>query len=94
MILSVFLHRRGGKTDRHDKKNESGNFKPELMQYTPKSACRAADRAHDGVKRAAPARLIARNPHHDARLVPSRNFAHGLDFNSLRRYNDANARWR
>jgi hypothetical protein len=81
--LSVLLHGGSSKTDRHNKKDESGNFEPKLMQHPPKSARGAADSTHHSVKRTAPACLIARHPSHYSSLSPCRNFGHGLDFNSL-----------
>jgi hypothetical protein len=75
--------------ERHYEKNKACHFKPKLMQHASKSARRTANGAHNSIKRAAAARLIACDPCRDARLAPCRNFAHGLDFNSLRRYNDA-----
>ena len=89
MIFSVFLDRSAAKTQGHHEEDNPRNLKPQLMQGVSERPCRGADGAHDGTERAAAARLVPRNPRHNARFSPGRNFAHGLDFNSLRRYNDA-----
>ena len=89
MIFPVFLDRSAAKTQGHHEEDNPRNLKPQLVQRAPERACRGTDGAHDGAERAAAARLVPCNPRYDACPSPGRNFAHGLDFNSLRRYNDA-----
>jgi len=68
-----------------------GDLEPELPEGVTKRAQRRAHSAHDGVERAAAPSLLPGDPRHYSELLPGRNFAHALDFNSLRRYNDGTA---
>ena len=89
VIFSVFLKRGAAEAEGHDQKNHSRHLQPELVGDMQEGPGRRLDGAHDGAERAVAARLLARDPRHHPNLSPSGNFAHGLDFNSLRRYNDA-----
>jgi hypothetical protein len=94
MIFSVFSYRSTAKAEGHYQENEAGDFKPELVQHASDGACRGSHRTNSGFNRAVAASLFAGHPRHNAGFLPSRNFAHGLDFNSLRGYNERNARRR
>jgi hypothetical protein len=89
MVFSVFLHRGTGKGEGHEEEDESGNLEPQLVSGAPYGAAGGADPAHDRVERAVASSLASGDLGHDPQLPEGRNFAHNLDFNSLRRYNDA-----
>ena len=59
------------------------------MSGAPDRASRGAQAAHDGAERAVAPSLASGDLGHDSQLSEGRNFAHSLDFNSPRRYNDA-----
>ncbi len=58
------------------------------MQHPSKGASRGRQGASRGLHRPAAFRLLRRNPCRHSQLSCRGNLAHGLDFNSLRRYND------
>jgi hypothetical protein len=60
------------------------------MQHPSEGAARGRHGAGRCPHRPAAFGLLRRHPRHHPYLLCCRNLAHGLDFNSLRRYNDAN----
>ena len=88
MILSIFPDRGTAKEEGHHQENEAHDLKPELVQHAAGGAGRGAHGTGGGFDGAAAAYLIACHPHRDTCFSPTGNFAHGLDFNSLRRYNE------
>ncbi len=60
------------------------------MQHLSEGAGRRANGAGHCPHHPAALGLLARHARHHPQLLCRRNFAHGLDFNSLGRYNDAN----
>ena len=89
---SALANGASGKAESHDEEEESHDLEPQLVSGAPYGAARGADAAHDRVKRAVAPSLASRDLGHDPQLSEGRNFTHGLDFNSLRRYNDATRR--
>ena len=89
MIFPVLLHSGSGETEGHDEKNDSSHFQPQLVGGAAERSQSRANPAHDRVERAAASGLLPGDARHHAQLLQGRNFAHALDFNSLRRYNDA-----
>lgn len=59
------------------------------MSGVPDRAARGAHAAHDGAECAVASGLASGDLGHDSQFSEGRNFAHSLDFNSPRRYNDA-----
>ena len=59
------------------------------MQHTPRGAHGSPHRSQNRVDCPAASRLLPGHPRHNPRFSPARDLAHGLDFNSLRRYNGA-----
>jgi len=90
-VLRVFADERDSAEGRNHQKHCARDLEPKLVQRAAERADRGAHSAHNSVERAAAPGLLAGNPRHHSQLLPSRNFAHGLDFNSLQSYNDATA---
>jgi hypothetical protein len=88
MIFSILLHSGAGKAERHEEEKQSHNLQPQLVSGAPERSRRGADRAHQRPERAIASGLLAGNSGRRSQLLQGRNFIHGLDFNSLRRYND------
>jgi hypothetical protein len=93
MKFSVLLHSGSGKAKGHDEEKESHHLQPQLVGGAPERSRGGADRAHDRAERTVaygllPGHLPGNSGRHPE-LSKSRNLVHGLDFNSLRRYNDA-----
>ncbi len=59
------------------------------MQRTAERAERGADRAHQRTERAVASGVLFGDPGRNPERSKGRNLAHGLDFSSLGRYNDA-----
>jgi hypothetical protein len=89
VIFPVFLHGGAGKAECHDEENDSDHFQPQLVGCARERSHDRASTCHQRAERAAAACLLPRNTRRRAQLLERRNFAHGLDFNSLWRYNDA-----
>jgi SAM-dependent methyltransferase len=96
MIFPVLFHGGSGKAEGHDEEKESRNLQPQLMGRAAKRSRRGADPAHHCAERATASGLLSSivpgNSGHHAQPSQGRNFIHGLDFNSLWRYNDATCR--
>jgi hypothetical protein len=75
----------------HRQKHRSHHFQPELVRDPPERSQRRANRPFRGADGAIASRLFSGNSRHHADFLPGRNFAHALDFSSLRRYNDRTA---
>jgi hypothetical protein len=90
LIFRIFVGQRNPAAGRYQQENKPRNLQPQLMQHPPKGASRRRNRAGGGPHRPAAFGLLRRHPRHHPYLLCRRNLAHGLDFNSLRRYNDAN----
>ncbi len=93
MILTVLLISGAAKTEGHDEKNNARYLEPQLMQHAPERARCGTRGAHCGGECATSSGLLPDHTGHNSDLSPSGNLAHDLDFNSLRRYNDATLRW-
>jgi hypothetical protein len=89
MIFPVLLHRCAGKAERHDEEKEPHNLEPQLVGRARERPRSGADCAHQRPQRTVASGLLAGNSGRRSELSQGRNFIHGLDFNSLRRYNDA-----
>jgi hypothetical protein len=89
VIFTVFLESRAGEAERYEQENNSRDFQPQLVYGVGKRSAGGASRAHQRVEGAAALRLLASHAGHDSSLPPGGKFAHSLDFNSRRRYNDA-----
>jgi hypothetical protein len=76
---------------RHGQKYRSYHFEPKLVRDTPKRPQCRANRPSGSADGAIPPCLFARHSRNYADFLPARNFAHALDFSSLRRYNDRTA---
>lgn len=65
------------------------------MEREPEGASGGAGSLFNSVQSTASPRLLARDASYNPSLPPSRNFAHGLDFNSPQRYNERTSEeWR
>ena len=62
---------------------------PQLVQRVSKRPGRGAYTTYDRAERAVASSVFVRDTGCRAQLSQDRNIAHGLDFNSLRSYNDA-----
>lgn len=91
MEFRVFAEKSECAKPRHGQKYRSHDFKPELVRDSPEGTQSCSNRPFGGADGAIPAGLLSRNPRHHPDLLPGGNFAHALDFNSLRRYNGATA---
>jgi hypothetical protein len=93
VIFPVFPERARHETEGHHQENNSSYFEPKLVGGARESSQSCANRALYRAERAAAAGSLAGivpgNTRRYAQLLERRNFAHGLDFNSLGRYNDA-----
>jgi hypothetical protein len=76
---------------RHRQKYSSHDFEPQLVRHAGKRPQRRRNGPLGGADGAIAPGLLACNSRHHAELLPGRNFAHALDFSSLRRYNDPTA---
>ncbi len=98
MIFPVLLQCAARETECHEEKNNSSYFQPELVAARDEGPQGGANRAFCRTERAAAAGLLADivpgYTRRCAQLLERRNFGHGLDFNSLGRYNDATCRSR
>ena len=91
MKFCVLVKKSEGAETRHRQEYRSHHFEPELMCDAPERSKHRANRPLGGADRAISSRLFTRNSRHHADFLPSRNFAHALDFSSLRLYNDRTA---
>src|SRR5579863_1820370 len=89
VVLPIFLPGSAAETERHDQEDHAGHFQPKLMHDMAEGSGGSANPAPDGVKRATSSRLLSGDAGDHSHFSPSGNFAHGLDFSSLERYNDA-----
>ncbi len=89
MIFFILFEGGTGKTEGHQEENQAHHLEPELVRRASERATGGAHTAHHRVERTASSGLLPGDPCYHAELSECRNLAHGLDFNSLRRYNDA-----
>ncbi len=89
MVFAVLLHCGTSKGEGHEKENESNDLEPQLVSGASERAGRGADPRYDRVEGAVAPGPAPGDLSYDPQLSEGRNFAHGLDFNSLWRYNDA-----
>ena len=78
---------------RHGQEHRARHFQPQHMSHLPERSCRGARSLPHRIPDAAPRGLFGKQLPGHARGCPQlpcgRNVVHGLDFNSLRRYNGA-----
>jgi hypothetical protein len=86
--LGILFRRSKPATRGHHQKNQPGNLQPQLMQHPPKRPPHSRQGASRGPHRPAALSLLRSYPCRHSQLSCRGNLAHGLDFNSLRRYND------
>ena len=93
MIFAVFLEGGAGKAECHDEEDDSDHFQQQLVGCARERSRGRANSCHQRAERAAAADplrgVIPGNSGRCTQLLERRNFTHGLDFNSLGRYNDA-----
>ncbi len=90
MVFPILFCRGARETQSHNQEHNPCNLQPQLVQYAaespPGSGGGLGGRAH----RPAALGQLRCHPRRHCYLSSSRNLAHGLDFNSLQRYNGAN----
>jgi len=93
LILRVLAHQVKSAKYRQGQKHRARHFQPQNVGHLPKRSRRGARPLQHRAPGAAARSLLREQPPRHARGCPQlpcgRNVAHGLDFNSLRRYNDA-----
>jgi hypothetical protein len=92
LVLRILFSRSESATRRHHQKNQPRNLKPQLMQHAPERPGGRRNCLRHGPCRPAALDLLPGHARHYPQLSCRRNLAHGLDFNSLRRYNGASLR--
>jgi hypothetical protein len=75
---------------RHHQEYQARNLKPQLVKDATQSPRRGKDRLLRRTDDPAALSLLRGYSRHHSQLPCGRNLVHGLDFNSLRRYNNAN----
>ena len=88
-VLHRFADRGGATENRHGQKYRAGYFQPQLVGRAPERSGCGAGPAHHRIDGAAASGLLPGYPRDHSQLSNGRNLIHGLDFNSLRGYNDA-----
>jgi len=76
-------------TSRHHQENQPRNLQPQLMQHPSQGPRHRSSGLSRGPHHPAALDLLRGHAPHHPDLSCPRNLAHGLDFNSLQRYNDA-----
>jgi hypothetical protein len=88
-VFHVLTRQRAGAEESNEQKQRARYFEPELVRRMTKGAQGRFRAAQNGIQRAAAASLLVGDASNGSKFLQIRNFRHGLDFNSLRRYNDA-----
>jgi hypothetical protein len=93
-LVFLILTRQGEAAKyRHRQEHSAGHFQPQNMGQLPKRPCGRTrplpHRVPDAAARGLFGKQLSRHARGCPQLPCGRNVVHGLDFNSLRRYNDA-----
>jgi hypothetical protein len=92
VIFGIFPCCSAGAAGRHHQKNQPRHLQPQLMQDPSEGAARRSYRAACRPDNPIALGLLGRNPGNNPEFFCWRDVTHGLDFNSLRRYNMRNLR--